>query len=243
MKFTSFILVFFCQVANLAIAETISAPTTISTTPLPSENPTSEQLRGQRQFFVGPRYGLMSSAVPAYGLEAGYHLNSSWQFGLSFATGSMDVKGLANSYANIPDTIRLNTATISNQMIVANARYFVLNSFYLGLGLGQRTFKYEVDLEMKDGSGGINVKGVVNSIVLTPHVGNIWTLDNGIYLGAEWFGLALPLASTKSTDINYRGPFIPTVLQDDENDIQSATDKVGRSISFSAVMAHAGYSF
>lgn len=201
-------------------------------------NPTSADNRGRKHLFIGPRAGFIAGSYLGYGAEAGYNANKHIQLSGNFEYTTRDLGSGDKSDDGFITTTQFN---VTIMQFSGNFRYFVLNSFYLGFGAGIRSINYTIALQ-DTANNQANISGQAISYVVIPHVGNIWTFDNGFYIGCEWLGYSVPLGSSTSSSVSTTGDFTQA-LQGFAQLNEDLANGLGKASTFRLGVIHLGISF
>lgn len=196
----------------------------------------SAEARGLKKFGVG--LGLGNFIFPVSGAEISFHYNVSSQFQVELGSwsGTFDADDLVDAV----NTAYLEKFDVNGRLTQVRARYFPGNSFYVVGGLGKRTIDF--DLAAVSGSARIAEKIKTESTVVSIGIGNIWSFDSGFFIGGEWIALAVPLASSRSTEIK-SNTGTTADLQELEKDAQDAADQLGEMTTAGIAMLKLGWQF
>jgi hypothetical protein len=153
---------------------------------------------------IGPKLSLIALPTPSLGVEA----KGLGMFGASVDLGYLPMTSVGGQ----------GNAKIGFTNISATARVFPFaGSFFLGAGLGSRTFKAEAS----DTATGLTAKAEVSSVYIAPQLGWRWIWESGFFMGVDlgWqFVVSHKLTLTTPIGANPQ----------DIKDVQDASDTVGK---------------
>jgi len=198
----------------------------------------STSARSTKVAGIAGRYGFVVGGVSGYGVDAFYNHDSDWQFGLAYATGKLDVKPLVDdsTYAQV------DYADIYGQILAAQARYFLGNSFNLYGQIGQRVYKWDLKVSSKVSSDFIKSTGKATSMYAGLGVGNTWAWDCGLFVGIDWLGYFIPFGSSSESSNTFSGT--PTSDMEKINtETQDLGKKLGNTGHFQLLVLNLGFSF
>lgn len=160
---------------------------------------TSESWRGIRKFGIGPTFGSAGNGViECYGAETFYNASSRFQIGLVYVQGSYTRKSLETSNED-PSVKGEVYADATTRVAKLHGNIFLGNSFAISIGAGYRLIDWKLGFDAEDSSttATASAEGTGTSQSLLAHVGiaNYWTYDTGIFLGVNWLGYAVPVAT------------------------------------------------
>ncbi len=119
---------------------------------------------------------------------AGIHIPTiiATPFGVGFYLGDSGLIGFetASASSNQDDGDNTSTATFTNQGIYA--RWFTGNSFNLLFAIHSRTFEADATVVDPDTSDSATADLKAEALVGTIGIGNQWSFDWGLVIGADW---------------------------------------------------------
>lgn len=201
---------------------------------------TSAAVRTRKSGHASFRGGNVVGGFEGYGGEGQYYFTPSLHFGGFFVTGSHDFTDDLESTVEDND-VKTTEALMTFTLTVAQARYFVGNSFFVDGGLGVRTFASRFAFEQEE-AGSFAVTTKATSIVAQVGIGNLWSFDNGLLIGAEWIGYNQPISSSFSASSETEG-----AVTDSIEDVQALAKELAQfTAETGAAMAlffNVGYAF
>ncbi len=202
----------------------------------PTAERSSQDNRADKKFGLGLGLGSFIAPISGAGFAAHYNLTQSMQFEFSNWTGTWDAKSLLDEVG----TSSISKFDVNTQLTQLRLKYFVGNSFYCAAGLGAR--QIEFDLAAQSGASRIQENLKANTTVFSLAIGNIWTMDSGLYIGGEWLALQMPMSSSVSTSIDTQGTSNAdiTSLQADAND---AADSLAKATTAGIATFQIGWQF
>ncbi|SMF47913.1 hypothetical protein [Pseudobacteriovorax antillogorgiicola] len=199
---------------------------------------TSADWRSEKPFTVGAELGWFVFPISGAGARIGYNLNPNLNVGFRFAAGEWDASPLVSE--GIYTTI--DTFTLDASIVEVDAKWFVGNSFYWRVGLGQR--QINSDISVTDQYDGTNITATLESTssAVSIGLGNIWTLDSGLYLGGEWIAASIPLGSSFSSSVTSNA-ITDEDLRDLVEDMEEVSEDFGTVTTFGLATFLIGYQF
>ncbi|RYZ82730.1 MAG: hypothetical protein EOP04_21470 [Proteobacteria bacterium] len=198
---------------------------------------TSYDNREAGKFSLGLGLGVFMAPVSGASLSGTYNYTPDVQFELRAASGSIDADDLIDSSYN---DIVVNRFDLDANLTEIRAKYFVGNSFYVAGGLAQRTLQIDIDARDQDSAITGNLKSA--STCFTLAIGNIWNLDNGMYIGGEWLALAVPMSSSSSNHFNAQG-ITDSDTESLKRDTKKAMNDIGKTTTAGVATFQIGYQF
>jgi len=198
---------------------------------------TSEDNRTPGSVGLGLGLGTFLFPVSGTSLALDYNLTPSLQLEFRGASGDFNGDDLVDSNY---DTVYVHKLNLDAQLYEARAKLFLGNSFYFAGGLGQRHLG--IDVEASDFQTQVQGDFTADSTCFQFGLGNIWTLDSGLFLGAEWLAFSIPLSSTSSSSYNVRGAS-DADTEKLKRDTQDVADRLGKVTSVGLLTFHIGYQF
>lgn len=157
--------------------------------------PTSAQARSLLPQGIAYRYGLFWAPLAGSGVELYAAAGTDGQIVLAYQGGK---RAMASEMTDEleQEGIRFERFEMDGQLATIGYRKFFGGSFYGTGALGYRGLHAKYELASKANAADHLTGDVsVRSVVLNLAVGNIWTWANGFYVGGEWIGVAVPVAS------------------------------------------------
>ncbi|NRA63381.1 MAG: hypothetical protein HRU19_02790 [Pseudobacteriovorax sp.] len=134
----------------------------------------SEIIRQTKRISVGFEAGSFLSPVIGLGVTGGYMVTDSLRLGASYASGTWDATEVLDD--SDPDVF-INRFDVNASIAEVEVKWFTGNSFYLGLGLGQRVITF--DAGAQDRNLGLTLE---TEITLPPWL-PIWKLaTSGLWI-------------------------------------------------------------
>lgn len=226
-------------------AETAEPAADPEPAPAPAASATkkSRAARSTKTVTVEAGGGFVIGALSGPQIDVLYNMLPDLQLGLMYGSGSLDLKSA------IGDTSDVETrqAKLSGGIIALEAIYFVGNSFYTRLGLGQRSIDADLDLHHKKVDYGIAGTIEADSQILLFGIGNQWQFDSGFTIGAEWIGYSQPLSSSSSSSLREKGAAAGAAEKSDldklKKDFEDAAEAIGESGSSRLLIMSLGWAF
>lgn len=200
----------------------------------------SERVRKSKDFGISLGFGMPIAPIPGYALGAYYQVFTNLQLGLDYSAGSIDLS----------DTLPADGATdvrafeLNTSLTQLYAKWFVGNSFYLGLGLGMRSVDSTIDI--KAVAQDVGIKGTIeaNTTAFSIRLGNQWSWDSGVTLGIDWLGYTMPLGADSKASIAQYGTAPQTEdLKDLQKDAEDAADSIGKAGTVTLLLLSLGFAF
>ncbi len=149
--------------------------------------------------------GLFFADIPGYGASGSYSYNSELNLGLEVTMNSLNLRenhyedGL--QYRNIALRF-LQIGGFFRKKFSFSENFFVkFATSYRFLETGMNGFKSISDIGDLD----FSLATRAHYLVLSSSIGNRYTFQNGMILGCEWLGLAMPVLLKKSRSGEYNG--------------------------------------
>jgi hypothetical protein len=200
----------------------------------------SEVARGQRMYGVSLRTGFHVGIFFGLGVDGYYTYRPSLQIGGFYTSGTADFTKVVSG----DSFTTFNKADVKTSMLFVYGRYFLGNTLYASGGFGRRTVDLEYDIESTIDDLGIQGTVESSTIAVSAGIGNQWSWDDGIYLGCEWIGYALPLAASSDATSNGTGQARnDPSLKELASDLKDAGETLGKTSSFNILMVNFGYAF
>lgn len=196
----------------------------------------SAGVRQEKPYGVGVGLGGFVIPIGGGGIMFHYNLDARMQVSAAFMSGHEDATDLLDN----TETLYLDQFDVNTQMNQLDFRFFPSNNFYFGLGIAMR--KIEFELEAHNGAARIDESLKASSFVARVAVGNIWSFDNGFYIGGEWIAAAIPISSSVSTDITADGT-ASSDINDLEIDALDLVDKLAKATTFGLAVLQVGWQF
>jgi hypothetical protein len=155
------------------------------------------------------------------GLELLHARNPSLQYGLLLMTGGTDLRDRVDDN----DAVELERFAATGQLALARVRYFPGNNFFLSAGAGLRRIAFEMNVADRQDAARVESSAQATSVVIAASIGNQWTWPNGFFLGADWFGYAVPVANSYSSHVDTEG-----TATDDLDDLSRIVDDSARQL-------------
>ena len=164
----------------------------------PTEEPLVENIddessiaRQDKTTSVALKGGYVFKNITGAGLSGQYYLSSDFHIEIQSVSGKTDLRSSISSEDNISVTKAIATINLVSVM----ARYYLSNSFFISVGLGQRKIltdlrldSIEIDQYLEMQTNSISSVGLIT-------IGNIWSWDSGFFIGFDLFGASIPISS------------------------------------------------
>lgn len=184
------------------IAEPESMPEpdmTTSDVPVQSPSvPTQVGRRADKSVSLVGNYGIYSFIIPAKkGAQLTWLQSPSTSWELDYFSGDYGL----NKYG-------INLISVGERVIIARYRKYWSSSFNLGLGLGERTFSFELGNQITDNIPGYYAETgkliELSRYVFDFSLGSRWHFNKGFILSADWFEISIPFgpASKKAAIVD-----------------------------------------
>ena len=125
--------------------------------------------------------------------------------------------------------LSLDRSTAQIIVVSGQAKYFFGNSFYVGAGIGYRSLSMDITISETTTGDFFNFSVDGTAIVTDVTIGNMWSFDNGLYVGFDWIGFILPLTSSYELSTQSEGEFaalqeqLEAISNDTAQEINSTT--------------------
>ncbi len=169
------------------------------------------------------------------GIEGSSNLSNRYQINLSLVQG-----GFRETVDSSTSTVNGSIA-LKGTIVAGNFRHFTGNSFYYSGGLGLRKLDSEIVIK-DDTANSITGTTSSNSIIAQFAIGNLWTLDSGVYLGGEWFSYQRVLASSFRSTTKTTG-IMTTAQKELQQSGEDLAKSLGNSSTASLLTFIIGYQF
>lgn len=188
---------------------------------------TSESLRGTRHVGIGASAGSAGNGLTGYGAETFYNVSPQVQLGLVYMQGEAKLGDVGGTEEGGIKT-RASASAVS-RVALLKSNFFLGNSFALTLGAGYRSIDWKIAADVADGTNkslaSAEGAGQSDSILVHAGIANYWTLDSGIFIGANWLGYAAPVASSYKVKTE-----TSNVSPEDKAFIFSASENLAQSL-------------
>lgn len=185
--------------------------------------------------------GFTVGAIPGSGFDAYWQPMPSLQVGLLYNSGKLDLKSALEDSGS---DVELTKAEISASITSLLARYFLGNSFYANVGLGQRHVEAAFGMKSKLVDVGVEGEITATTPILLLGIGNQWQWDSGFTLGVEWLGYAAALGASSSGDLKVTGSAPETDdLAKMRKDAKDAADAIAKTGSPRLLVLGLGWAF
>ncbi|MEI8026221.1 MAG: hypothetical protein WCI18_07715 [Pseudomonadota bacterium] len=165
--------------------------------------------------------GLFFADIPGYGASGSYTYNSELNIGSELTLNSLNLKENQDEnglhYRNIALRFLQLGGFVRRKFSFSESFFVKLATSYRFLELGMNGFKSISDIGDLD----FSLATRAHYIVLSSSIGNRYKFQNGMILGCEWLGVAMPVLLKKSSSGEYNG------LADPELD--SASQRLNRA--------------
>jgi len=145
-----------------------------------------DEKSNQDQIYVAGKAGYIGGSVLGLGVGGFYKIKPHFQIGISYASGSRDLKSSSDE--------QVDRADFKSQIVEIGGRYFTNESFAIIGGIGQR--KIDFDLKVSSKSSYIATKASGSAIVSHIGIGNFWKMSTGFTVGCEWIGMYIPISGS-----------------------------------------------
>lgn len=199
---------------------------------------TSAAWRMERPWSIGIEYGLFVSPVSGFGVRAAYALSPNFQVGFSSTSGTYDAKTLIDPVS----LTTIETFDVAASLNEIEFKWFSGNSFYLGAGIGQRKISFDLSARDTFSNATLNTTLDTDAIVVNVCLGNIWTLDSGLYLGGEWLAVAASVSSSFETSAQ-SDSIASEDLQELLDDSEDIAKRLGEASTGGLALFLIGYQF
>tara|TARA_B100001094_G_C18083991_1_gene746764 strand:- start:18 stop:725 length:708 start_codon:yes stop_codon:yes gene_type:complete len=200
----------------------------------------SKAARENKKAAVGVKAGNTFGGIQGTGIFAHYFLSSSLQVGGQYIAGSLDIGSDLQDQGAVSST----NSVLSGSMFALMARYYFGNSFFLSGGLGQRLIEGNLRFEEAQTVNFLELNTESSSTVAIITIGNVWSWDNGFFLGAEWLGASVPMSSgyssKTSTNLPVAGDAEFAEIVDSAEDLAK---EMGEATAMMSLLLNIGFSF
>jgi hypothetical protein len=159
----------------------------------------SKKARAKKTIGLGVNLPVVQTFVVTTGIELFFNVGSSIQLAMEVADGKTKFEDGREppfySYYKESEERSLKHA-------VAKVRWFLFNSLNVSVGAGVQRFNMHTKAEVKNPSDKlIFFKGTsqIDSLYFPVSVGSVWTADNGLFWGADWYSQAFAYAFNVSS--------------------------------------------
>jgi hypothetical protein len=194
----------------------------------------SAKARSLHKISAGPLYTPLSDYMLSYGAKIGMNQGTDLQFHLNYLGGSKSISETAIDSSGTWES----SAKLTGMYLSADARYFLGNSFNLSSGLGYRAATVDYTIS---GPATVSGKIDISSIVIPFFLGNIWSFDNGLYLGCDWVGVLIPISGSTKSSIS--GTLTSTQSKSLNDSLVSTGDSLSKRTSITLLLTHLGWAF
>lgn len=215
------------------------------TAPAETDKRKSRTARSNKTVTVEAGGGLVIGALSGPQIDVLYNMMPDLQLGLMYGSGALDLKSAVGSTSDV----EVREASVSGSIVALEALYFIGNSFYTRLGLGQRSIEATIDIHHKKIDYGIAGSIKADSQILLFGIGNQWQFDSGFTIGAEWVGYSQPMSSSSSSSLKEKGSAATATgseksdLDKLKKDFEDAAESIGESGSARLLILSLGWAF
>jgi len=149
--------------------------------------------------------GLFFADIPGYGASGSYTYNSELNIGSELTLNSLNLKENQDEnglhYRNIALRFLQLGGFVRRKFSFSESFFVKLATSYRFLEVGMNGFKSISDIGDLD----FSLATRAHYIVLSSSIGNRYKFQNGMILGCEWLGVAMPVLLKKSSSGEYNG--------------------------------------
>ena len=216
-----------------------------SPTPVEVDKRKSRTARSTKTVTVEAGGGFVIGALSGPQVDVLYNMAPDLQLGLMYGSGSLDLKSAVGNTSEV----EVREATVSGSIIALEALYFIGNSFYTRIGLGQRTVAADLNIKHRQIDYGIVGTIEANSMIFLFGLGNQWQFDSGFTIGAEWIGYTQPISSSSSSSLKSTGSAATGTDADKadldkmKKDFEDTAESLGKAGSTRLLILSLGWAF
>ncbi len=202
---------------------------------------TSAEWRAEKKYALGLKGGFGFVTVPSGGIWGSYMINPGFGVALGYEGGAIDLTEAVEDQVDYD----LSKAALGATQLQLGLEFFLSNSFWISPFLSQRNVVIDVAADNRYGFEE-SATSKHNSLVLGVDVGNRWILDNGITIGARWFGVNKSLTSSQSTSYRSAMKKYGFRLDNTEEEIRKSENEIADILDsplFSLPQLTIGYQF